>query len=102
MTDTTPNAALRDLIDEWHTDADKISQTVGVEPTTLIRCAEDLEGSMSSKNTHARLNSRGQPTTETCGYQHCSATHLPVDHLDESFCSRECALHYQMDHGESA
>jgi len=34
---------LRALIDEWRGDAEKISQTVGVEPTTLIRCAEDLE-----------------------------------------------------------
>jgi len=34
---------LRALIDDWRTDAEKISQTVGVEPTTLIRCAEDLE-----------------------------------------------------------
>jgi len=34
---------LRALIDEWRADAEKISQTVGVEPTTLIRCAEDLE-----------------------------------------------------------
>jgi len=39
----TPNAELRTLIDEWRTDADKISQATGVEPTTLIRCAEDLE-----------------------------------------------------------
>jgi len=34
---------LRALIDEWRADADRISQSVGVEPTTLIRCAEDLE-----------------------------------------------------------
>jgi len=34
---------LRALIDDWRADAEKISQTVGVEPTTLIRCAEDLE-----------------------------------------------------------
>jgi len=34
---------LRALIDEWRDDADRISQSVGVEPTTLIRCAEDLE-----------------------------------------------------------
>jgi len=31
------------LLKEWRRDADKIQQTVGVEPTTLIRCAEDLE-----------------------------------------------------------
>ena len=40
---TTPNTRLQSLIDEWRTDADKIQQTVGVEPTTLIRCAEDLQ-----------------------------------------------------------
>ena len=39
----TRNADLRQLLKEWRRDADKISQTVGVEPTTLIRCAEDLE-----------------------------------------------------------
>ena len=38
----TRNAELRALIADWRSDADKISQTVGVEPTTLIRCAEDL------------------------------------------------------------
>jgi hypothetical protein len=37
-------AELRRLIEDWRADADKIQQTVGVEPTTLIRCAEDLEG----------------------------------------------------------
>ena len=40
---TTPDTRLQSLIDEWRTDADKIQQTVGVEPTTLIRCAEDLQ-----------------------------------------------------------
>ena len=39
----TANTELRALIAEWRRDADKIQQTVGVEPTTLIRCARDLE-----------------------------------------------------------
>jgi len=39
----TANADLRQLLKEWRRDADKIQQTVGVEPTTLIRCARDLE-----------------------------------------------------------
>jgi len=46
---TTPTADLEALIDEWREDADKIQQTVGVEPTTLIRCAEDLREVVESE-----------------------------------------------------
>ena len=56
-----------------------------------------------SRNTHARLNDRGKPTetdTEPCAYLHCSTPADGVEHMGESFCSRVCALHYQMDYSE--
>jgi len=34
---------LEDLCDEWEADAEKLSQTTGIEPTTLLRCKRDVE-----------------------------------------------------------
>jgi len=42
-TGVTSNAELRELIDEWRSDAEAIEQATNTVPNALHHCADDLE-----------------------------------------------------------